>query len=153
MPPKARASRGKVCFWVTNSQERRQDGPQGMVGGNPGLQSWEDTARPSASTRELPKRGQLIMQGIWLLDSPEAGGDAVKRGGNDHISNSPKARGLLLSGDGHAFQPTVHTWHVYVPSKKGVTSMCKLWITAFRKFRCSRIKAARATSWGLDSFC
>lgn len=111
--PKSTSLQGKgVLLSNKQRQERRQDGPQGMAGDNPGLQSWEDTARLSASTRELPKPGQLIMQGIWLLDSPEAGGDAARRGGNDHISNSPKARGLLLSGDGHAFQPTVHTWHV-----------------------------------------
>ena len=54
------------------------------------------------------------MQGIWLLDSAEAEGDGVRSGGDDHMSNSPKARGLLLSEDGDTFQPTVHTRHVYV---------------------------------------
>lgn len=44
------------------------------------------------------------------------------------------------------FQPAVHTRHVYVPPKKGVTSTCKLRNTTFRKFRHLRIKAAPTTA-------
>lgn len=133
---------GKGILWITKSAKK--EGTVGLKAGDKsGLQSWGDTQRLTSSTTELPVR-ELIMQRIWLLDSPEAGGDGARSGGNAQISNSAKARGLLPPEDGNASQHVVLTLPVCVSSKKGVTSSCKLRNTAYRKFRHLRVKAAHA---------